>query len=148
MGRGFYVKFDVPEIQNTLNQVSSYKGKTLSKIENAVQRSTKAIRKGAVSRIHSETGKLKKKTTSSFDKKTVTGTIRSKSPVAHLVEFGAKATTVTSKSKKALTIDEFGNRNYARKANIPVRRARPYMRPAFEDEKPTLIRGLEDAVKP
>lgn len=155
-GRGFYINFKVPELQTVLNNMHKYDTKTAVKIEEAVQTSTRAIRNGAVRRIHSVSGYMKKHTVSSFNKQKVEGAIRAKAPHAHLVEFGAKAATVgpgASKSKKsgkptqALTIDEFGNRNYAQKAHIPQRRERPFMRPAFEDEKPNLIRNLAEAVK-
>lgn len=147
-GRGFYVNFKVPEIERTLQQISTYDGKTRLKVEEAVQSSTKAIRNGAVRRINVHTGYLKKHTISSFDRKTVVGAIRAKAPHAHLVEFGAKAATEVPDKAKALTIDAWGNRWYAKKARIPKRAEHPFMRPAFEDEKPNLIRKLSEAVKP
>lgn len=148
MARGFYVNFKVPELDQALKNMSKYNGKTALKVEGVVQSSTKAIKNGATMRIHSVSGNLKKRTTYSFNKQKITGTIRSRSPVAHLVEFGAKATVVKPSKKKALTIDQFGNRNYAKEAHIPKRAERPYMRPAYEDEKPNMIRGLREAVQP
>lgn len=146
-GRGFYVNFKVPEIAQALKQIDNYDGKTRLKVEEAVSTSTKAIRKGAIKRIRSATGYLKKHTVSNFIKKDIVGAIRAKAPHAHLVEFGARAATTKPKKEKALTIDEFGLRRYAKVAKIPARVERPYMRPAYEDEKPNLIKKLSQAVK-
>lgn len=147
-GRGFYVNFKVPEIEQVLRNMSKYDAKTALKVEGVVHDSTKAIKNGAVRRIHNESGYLKKHTNYSFNKKTITGAIRAKAPHAHLVEFGAKAVVEKPKKKKALTVDQFGNRNYAKKVNIPIRKEHPFMRPSYEDEKPNMIRGLKEAVQP
>lgn len=146
-GRGFYVNFKVPELQEAINNIGKYDGKTAQKVETAVNDSTKNISKGSKRRVPGRSN-LKKKIGSRFDKRTITGTVAARTPYAHLVEFGAGAATVTpGTGKKALTIDEFGNRNYASKANIPIRRPRPYLRPAFEEEKPNLIKNVTKAVQ-
>jgi hypothetical protein len=69
-----------------------------------------------------------------------------------LVEFGHKGGTAKPETKKALKIPwrgtGTGGENFAANADIPSVRERPYMRPAFENEKPSLIRGIKEAVKP
>lgn len=151
MGRGFQITFKVPEIKATLDQLNAYNGKERLRVENVIQSSTKNIARGARNRVPVRTGNLKKKISSRFNrvgKYGPYGTVSARRPYAHLVEFGAKGTTVAPKNKKAMTIDEYGIRRYAQKAKIPARKERPYMRPAFEDEKPKLIRDLKGAVQP
>lgn len=142
----------VPELGQALNQINAFDGKSALGIENAVQDSTKAIGAGMRRRAPVASGKLKKKirtrfNRSKFGRGLIQGEAAAVTPYAHLVEFGAKATVVRPKTKKALAIDAFGYRRYATKANIPTRRERPFARPAFEDEKPNLIRAISEAVK-
>ena len=143
-GRGFYVNFKVPEIQKTLSQISAYDGKARIRVEEAVQKSTKAIRAGMIKRIHNVSGYLKKHTSSSFNKKDVVGLIRAKAPHAHLVEFGHKGALIKPKNNEALGTP-YGPREEVRTKGVPEH---PFARPAYEDEKPTLIRNLSEAVKP
>ena len=121
-GKGFYVNFKVPELEQAVNNIAKYDAKTAMKIENQIQESTRNIRRGVLRRIHDVTGYLRKHTTSNFNRLKLEGAVREKAPHAHLVEFGHRGP-----------------------APAPEH---PTMRPAFEDERPNLIRGLSEAVKP
>jgi HK97 gp10 family phage protein len=121
-GRGFYVNFKVPELDQAVKDIGKYDAKTALKIENQIQESTRNIRRGVLSRIHDVSGYLRKHTTSNFNRLKLEGVVREKAPHAHLVEFG-----------------------HAGPAPAPEH---PTMRPAFEEERPNLIRGLSEAVKP
>lgn len=127
MARGFYVNFNTPEIKNVLGNLAKYDAKTALKIEDAVRNSTKAISQGAKQRVPVRTGNLKKSIRYSFNTYKCEGTVKAKEFYAHLAEFGAKAVP---------------------DRDIPERKENPYMRPAFENEKTSLIRNLTDAVKP
>jgi hypothetical protein len=121
-GKGFYIDFKVPELQRAINNLSRYDGKTAMKIEEQIRVSTLAIKRGALRRIHDVTGYLRKHTVSSFSRNKLEGAVREKAPHAHLVEFGHKGPSPAPEH--------------------------PTLRPAFEDERPNLVRGLEQAVKP
>ncbi|MBU2703879.1 HK97 gp10 family phage protein [Sporomusaceae bacterium BoRhaA] len=135
-------------MQDALNSIDAYDGKTRLKLENTVADSTSKIGKDAKEFVPVRTGKTKKKISTSFNKNKMTGTVRAKTPWAHLVEFGAKAAVEKPKNKKALKIDQFGLRRYATKANIPVRKAKPFMQKAFDKEKPDFIKNIKGAVQP
>ena len=128
-GKGFYINFRVPELQNAIKNLSKYDGKTAMKIEEQIRSSTLAIKKGALSRIHDVTGYLRKHTVSNFNRNKLEGTVREKAPHAHLVEFGHRLTNEHG--------EEIGR--------VPEH---PILRPAFEEERPNLVRGIEQAVKP
>lgn len=152
-GRGFRVNFSVPELSEALSKIKAYDGQTAQKIETVVQKSTKNISDGAKRRVPVKTGSLKKSISTRFDAKGPTGYVAARKPHAHLVEFGAKGATEKPDKKKALKIPWSGGMGvggtyFAKSANIPVRREHPYMRPAFEDEKPNLVKGIKEAVKP
>lgn len=147
----FRVFVDVPNLNEAVAKIGAYNGKAALKVEEAVADSTKAIGAGAKSRIRSVTGNLKKSIKTKFDKKNCVGEVYAKSPKgnhAHLIEFGVKASIAKPTSKKAMTINAGGQTVFRKKARIPARAARPFLRPAFEDEKPNLIRNVEKAVKP
>jgi len=146
-GKNFYVNFELRGWDRAIKEINKYDTRTAMKIEDAISKSTKAIRKGAANRIHNVSGDLKKHTTSSFNKLKLEGTVRAKSPTAHLVEFGAKA--VVMKAKDTVMInDTYGIRRYFVEAHIPARAAHPFMAPAYNDQRPILIKDLKDAVQP
>ena len=121
-GRGFYINFKVPELQQAVKNISKYDAKTAVKIEDQIQKSTRNIRQGVLRRIHDVTGYLRKHTASSFNRRNLEGAVREKAPHAHLVEFGHGGPFPAPEH--------------------------PTMRPAFEEERPELIKGLAEAVKP
>ena len=156
MARGFRVSFSVPELGEAIQKIGAYNTKAAQRIEDAVESSTRAIAAGERQRVPVRTGRLKKKITSRFTRKTASGVAIARTPYAHLVEFGAKAATAKPKKAKALKIVDKGilegtggsfGASFAGSAKIPRRRARPFARPAFEAEKPNLLRKIAEAVK-
>lgn len=156
MARGFRVSMSVPELGEAVRKIGAYSGKVALDLENAVEGSTKAIAAGERQRVPVRTGRLKKKISSRFNRKKIEGLAVARTPYAHLVEFGAKAATAKPKNAKAMKLTDnsmlegtggqFGT-TFAASAKIPSRRARPFARPAFEAEKPNLLRKIAEAVK-
>ena len=64
---------------------------------------------------------------------------------AVIVEKGSKAHVIRPKNKKALYWK--GAKHPVKQVNHKGSRAKPYLRPAFEDEKPKFIENLKEAVK-
>lgn len=146
-GEGFKIDVDISEIKNTLNNMRSYDTKTQATIERAVDNARKNIENRAQSKAPAgTTRKLKKSIKSHFDEKKATGTVYTKRPTAHLMENGVAASTAMPKTKKVLKVDYFGIRRFYPQANIPPRAARPFMKPAFEEERPALIAAIKRAV--
>lgn len=144
----FVVKVESVNVQEALDKIGAYDGRMRLKVENAVHDSTQNISRGAKSRVARKSGKTKASITPRFDRNKVTGEVYTKRPTAHLLEFGVKPAKEEPREAKALTIDQWGNRWYAARANIPGRAARPFMKPAYEDERPRLIKKISEAVKP
>jgi len=120
-GRGFSINTSMPELKNTLKKFSTYDESIQKKMQTVVRGSTQAILAGTIRRMRKRTGKTVSKTTMDFDAEKCMGTVRVKSSIAHLLEFG------------------HGGPHPAKEY--------PSMRPSFEDEKPRLLKGVEDAVK-
>lgn len=141
---GFRVHVDNSDVTKALERIQLYSKKMPLAVENAVSGSAKAIARGGKQRVRVKSGKLKKSIGSSFDLKKCEGKALVKMPHAHLIEFGAKASVAKPKKKKALKI----NGDFLGKAKIPARRAFPFMKPAYEAEKPVLLKKIKEAVQP
>lgn len=148
MSRAFKVNLGIKDLQQQLGKIKQYDAQTQAKMRGAVQESTANIYAGAKRRVRVRSGGLQKNITMEYNDATNTGKVRAKSPHAHLVEFGARAAVERPKSKKALRIDANGIRRFADSVTIPARKAKPFMTPAFEQEKPNLMRNVQEAVKP
>lgn len=161
MSRSFRVNMSCPELGKAIEQISAYDGRTALKVENAIQFGAKNIASGAKRRVPVKSGSLKKSIVSRFSRnKYGTGKIEAevaaRQPHAHLVEFGARATVVKPKTKKALRIVDRGMVEgtggqygfaFAESVTIPRRNAKPFLRPSFEAERESLIRNVKNALK-
>ena len=63
---------------------------------------------------------------------------------AILLEKGVKPSVVVPTKKMALKF----NGNFAKWANLPARKARPFMKPALDEVEPKVIKALKEAVEP
>lgn len=155
MSRSFQANFKVTEIADTINKISAYDGKTRLKLEKAISNSVKNVARGARQRAPVHSGELKRKIVSRFNASQMSGAVAARTPYAHLPEFGAKAAIARPKTKKTMTVGGSdygplmpGQTHFAKEVHVKAREARPYMRPAFEDEKPKLIQSIKEAVQP
>lgn len=156
------------ELRKALDSIALYDRKSFKRIEQAVEDGAKAIESGAKRRVPVRSGKLKKSIFSRLDKKEVAGYVGAKAPHAHLVEHGVKEKTVDLKDpdtlskrrqRKGVTVmplkgaapstkEGVRNTGFATKITIPARAKRPFMTPAFEEERPKIVRSFEQAVQP
>lgn len=144
----FTVNLGINDLQRSLGAFKTYDAQTQDKLRSTVQSSTANIMVGAKRRVRVKSGDLIQHITMAYDGARNIGTVRAKSPHAHLVEYGARAVKERPENKKALHSAALTGTGFATSANIPARRAYPFMRPAFEDEKPNLVRSAEAAINP
>lgn len=144
-------------LSDCLKDISKYNARCRLAVENALRKGTKQVAKGARRRVPVESGGLKKSITSSFKTTTLVGYARAKKPHAHLIEFGAKGTVARPKKRSVMTFHRNKWKNYTgnktilnfEKVNIPTRRARPFMIPAFKENESKIVadvkKGLQNA---
>jgi len=120
-GRGFQVYISTRELNKVLGGFKKYSESTQKKLQDVVKSSTEKVLSGTIRRAPKRTGKMVTGTTMTFDAEACRGSVKVKGSIAHLVEFG------------------HGGLNPAKE--------HPFMRPSYEDVRPGLIKGLEDAVK-
>lgn len=143
----FKVGFDNSDLTKEIAKISVFQKKKLAEIEDAIRDSTRAVGKGARKRAPVASGTLKKSIRTRYVKKDNYGEAYAKAPHAHLVEFGAKATTIKATSGKNLSVVGSGGKMFFRKtARIPARPGRPFMKPAYEEEKPKLLSNIKKIV--
>lgn len=133
------------ELQDALNSISAYDGKARLRIEAAVEKTVKEMSRLAREKVPVKSGGLKKSIFSSFQKRGCTGYFGAKAPHAHLIELGTDSYRVKPKNKKWLKFND--GHTYTKWSNIPSRRGRPFIRPAYEQERPAFIRRLAEAVR-
>ena len=116
----------------------------LTKVKEAVKKSTLNIQRNAKAKVPAKTGHLRRSIATK-----VSGTEgevnTSNVKYAIMVEKGTRAHTITPKSRKALYWQ--GARHPVKKVNHPGSAAKPYLIPAFKQEKPLFIQNLKNAIK-
>jgi HK97 gp10 family phage protein len=145
MANGVRINWGIKELERQLANIDKYDHDTQKKMREAVRTSTTNIMIGAKRRVPVRSGNLIKGITMTYDAVKNTGIVKVKSPHAHLVEFGHKGGPEVPDRKKALHGGELAG--YASKVIIPDVPEHPYLRPAFQDEKPHLIKSVGDATK-
>lgn len=163
MAGWFYADIDTSDIARTIGDIKKYSGKTLLRIEEALDISAKAVTKQAKANApRGRTGLLKKNFRSQLTGRNkqrleawsyVRGG-RFGAPHAHLVENGAKAVTIRAKGtdnggKQAMTVDSWGVRRYVGGGiKIPARTGKPFFKPAYEAELPRILQRIRQAIHP
>lgn len=146
MGRAFKVNIGgIKELKEVLKKINQYDTQTQDKLRTAVRTSTQNIMTGAKRRVRVLTGNMIKSISMTYDAKKNIGIVHAKAPHAHLVELGHKGGIETHTKHKAL----HGGRlvGFANKVDIPNVAPHPFLRPAFEDERPNLIKSVKEAVE-
>lgn len=150
------------ELRKALDSISRYDVKSFQRIEKALEDGVSGIKSSAERRVPTSSGKLKKSIFSKTDKRVLTGYVGAKAPHAHLVEMGVKkkevdlsrpetlSTKRARKGAKAMDVSAAGGTGtgFATRIKIPARPKQPFMQPAFEEERPKIVKSFEQAVQP
>ena len=144
----FTVKVPEGELQKALKQISAWDGKTVLRVENALRRGTQAIAREARHRVPVHTVTLKKGIKSGFSAVRCEGRVYTNVPYGHLVEFGTRRSYIVRPvKKKALTIPWYRGSGFAMKAEIPVRKGHPFLKPAYDYESPKIVSEVKKVLK-
>ena len=148
MAHTFYAQVDHTELSKAMRKISFYDGATRTKVEDAIAAGTKRTGSDARRKVARNTGSLRRSIRTSFKRKNCTGLVKAMAPHAHLIENGVKASVAEPKKKKVLRINAGGLLRYTKWAMIPHRRARPFMKPAYDANVGGIISDIKKAVKP
>lgn len=142
-----YMKVDSSAISNALKEIHAWDGKARLRVEDAVKRGTKNVRRDAAQRAAVRSGKLKRSLKTRFRASKCTGEVYTRLPYAHIVEYGAKAHEVKPKRKKALRFYKNGKAIFAKRVKLPKFIARPYLKPAYDYISPDIVKNIKKAVR-
>ncbi len=117
------------------------------RVENALRKGTRMVRREAAQRVPKHTGRLRKSIKSRFSSARMEGQVYSSEPHAHLVEFGARAVIIHTKRKKALRFPFAGGYRYSKVVVVPKRVGKPFMKTAYEYVVPTIIQDAKKALR-
>ena len=142
------IKIDASDFNRLSVEVANLSGKSEDKIKDVLKNSAFKIESKAKKNINSnksvKTGHLIRSI--STDVKGLEATIHTSNlKYAPMVEFGTKAHIIRPKSKKALYWK--GASRPVKQVSHPGSKAKPYLIPAFEDEKDNFINDLKEAIE-
>lgn len=146
-GYTFYALVDRAELNKALKQIAFWDCKTRLKVEDALSRGTKRVAADARRKVPRRTGTLRKSIKISFKRRTCTGLVKAMAHHAHLIENGVKASIAEPQKKTVLRFRSGGKLYYRKWTRIPARRARPFMKPAYDANVGKIIDDIKKAVK-
>ena len=142
------IKIDTSDFNRFSVEVANLSSKSEDKVKDVLKNSAFKIESKAKKNINSnksvKTGHLIRSV--STDVKGLEATIHTSNlKYAPMVEFGTKAHIIRPKSKKALYWK--GSSRPVKQVSHPGSKAKPYLIPAFEDEKDNFINDLKEAIE-
>ena len=142
------IKIDTSDFNRFSVEVANLSSKSEDKVKDVLKNSAFKIESKAKKNINSnksvKTGHLMRSV--STDVKGLEATIHTSNlKYAPMVEFGTKAHIIRPKSKKALYWK--GASRPVKQVSHPGSKAKPYLIPAFEDEKDNFINDLKEAIE-
>ena len=142
------IKIDTSDFNRFSVEVTNLSSKSEDKVKDVLKNSAFKIESKAKKNINSnksvKTGHLMRSV--STDVKGLEATIHTSNlKYAPMVEYGTKAHIIRPKSKKALYWK--GASRPVKQVSHPGSKAKPYLIPAFEDEKDNFINDLKEAIE-
>lgn len=145
------IALEVKGLDEAIRKLKIYDSNSRLKIEGAIQQAGRNIRDNAKIRVPIRTGTLKRSIGSRFNGNKLQSTVKAdynKAPHAHLIEYGVSQTVIRPKTKKVLKFTAGSSVQFVRKEVIlPARKARPFMNPAFQAEKPKVEADIKNILK-
>ena len=153
----FTVKVPAGELSRAIKQIKAWDGRTRLRVENALRKGTRLVRREAMQRVPKHTGRLRKSLKTRFSSSKLEGQVYSMephahlvefgAPHAHLVEFGARAVIIRPKRKKALRIPLADGYKFTKIAVVPKRAGKPFLKPAYDYVEPQIIQDVKKALR-
>ncbi len=143
----FTVKVPAGELSKAIREIKAWDGRTRLRVENALRKGTRLVRREAVQRVPRHTGRLRKSLKTRFSSAKLEGQVYSNEPHAHLVEFGARAVIIRPKRKKALRFPFADRYKFSKVAVVPRRAGKPFLKPAYEAVEPEIISDVKKALR-
>ena len=141
---GFYIKSDLTDaIKKATKDIGRYEEGAQQRMKAAIRKGTQDTMRVAKSKAPIATGGIVKRLVMEYDERNNRGFVKSKAPHSILLEKGVKTSIVVPRKKMALKF----NGHFTKRAIIPARKARPFMKPALDEMEPKIVKALKEAVE-
>ena len=134
-------RIDRSELDNLEKQIRIFDVRSRARIYDAVSNATKATGKSARSRIRNKTGTLKKRIRTRMDRNLAIGYVETKAPHSHLIEYG------TQRHSLGKGIKRINGEPVTGDVIHPGSKPFPFMRPAYDQEAPKLIKDVKEILR-
>lgn len=145
------VRMEIEGLQEAIDKLKLYDAKNSKAIAKAISKSGRNIRDDAKSHVPVRTGTLRDSLAARFKSSDLQSVVKAdykKAPHAHLIEYGVEPSIVKPKKQTALKFTDGTTIKYARgPIRLPARKARPFMNPAFQSEKPKVENEIKKILK-
>lgn len=145
------ISMEIEGLDEAIRKLKLYDGKSSKAIGKVISKSGRNIRDDAKSHVPMRTGTLRDSLAARFNGNRLQSVVKAdykKAPHAHLIEYGVEASVVKPENKKALKFAAGNDVKYARgPVKLPARKARPFMNPAFQSEKPKVENEIKKILK-
>nr|DAQ56348.1 MAG TPA: Minor capsid protein [Caudoviricetes sp.] len=145
------ISMEIEGLDEAIHKLKLYDAKNSKAIAKAISKSGRNIRDDAKSHVPVRTGTLRDSLAARFKSSDLQSVVKAdykKAPHAHLIEYGVEASIVKSKKQTALKFTDGITIKYARgPIKLPARKARPFMNPAFQSEKPKVENEIKKILK-
>lgn len=153
-------RVEVEGADKVIATLSRFQMTAADRVERAVKESAKEVQRGARQRIRRVSGRSRRQIYPKYSKDGLTAEVamwgrgrRRAHPLSHIIEFGTAPHKIKPKRKKALLIEGEGGEglggttDFAAAVNHPGQPARPFLFPAWEEERPKYTGRLKDAIR-
>lgn len=141
------ISMEIEGLDEAIKKLKLYDNKSSLAIARSIRKGGVNIQNNAKSKARVKTGTLRDNIKAKMSTTKLQSAVRvdyRKAPHAHLIEYGVAESYVKPSRKKALKI----NGRFAKGAvKIPKRRARPFLRPAFDIEKPRVETEIKKVLR-
>lgn len=145
------ISMEIEGLDEAIHKLKLYDTKNSKAIAKAISKSGRNIRDDAKSHVPVRTGTLRDSLAARFKSSDLQSVVKAdykKAPHAHLIEYGVEPSIVKPKKQTALKFTDGSTIKYARgPIRLPARKARPFMNPAFQSEKPKVENEIKKILK-
>ena len=145
------ITMEIEGLEEAIRRLKLYDTASSKSLSKAISKSGRNIRDDAKSYVPIRTGTLRDSLSARFSGNRLQSVVKAdykKAPHAHLIEYGVEASVVKPTKKQALKFTDGNGMKFARAPiKLPARKARPFMNPAFQSEKPKIENEIKKILK-
>lgn len=138
------IDVDLAGLNKAIQKIKSWETEKVKQVKDTINESALNVQKGARRRVRVATGRLRASITIEPFNGGFAMAVGTNVKYAKAVEFGSPARVIRAKRKKALYWP--GASHPVKQVKLPAQPAKPFLFPAWEEEKPKLIQALKEAL--